>query len=71
MNTKEINKALKNLELLFGFGSLSKNLEIFSNKNEKVLGIFKLETPKMIWIDEFVCVRSNMFAFKCGDDSKN
>ena len=32
---------------------------------------FKIETPKDIWIDEFVCFRSRMYAFKCGDDSKN
>ena len=40
-------------------------------KNKKVIGKFKIETPKNIWIDEFVCLRSKMYAFKCGDDSKN
>ena len=30
-----------------------------------------METPKSIWIDEFICLRSEMYAFKCGDDSKN
>ena len=29
-----------------------------------------METPKNIWIDEFVCLRSKRYAFKCGDDSK-
>ena len=38
---------------------------------KKVIGKFKVETPKIIWIDEFVCLRSKMYAFKCGDDSKN
>ena len=40
-------------------------------KNEIIVGKFKLETPKIIWIDEFVCLRSKMYSFKCGDDSKN
>ena len=40
-------------------------------KNKKVIGKFKIETPKKIWIDEFVCLRSRMYAFKRGDDSKN
>ena len=39
-------------------------------KNKKVIGKYKIETPKNIWIDEFVCLRSKMYAFKCGDDSK-
>ena len=30
-----------------------------------------METPKNIWIDEFVCLRSKMSAFRCGDDNKN
>ena len=32
---------------------------------------FKIETPKSIWIVEFVCLRSKMYAFICGGDSKN
>ena len=32
---------------------------------------FKIETPKNSWIDEFICLGSKMYAFKCGDDSKN
>ena len=34
-------------------------------------GKYKLETPKSIWIDEFVCLRSKMYVFRCEDDSKN
>ena len=40
-------------------------------KNKKVIGKFKIETPKNIRIDEFICLRSKMYAYKCGDDSKN
>ena len=71
VNTKDIIKDLKNLEDLVDFSNLDKNHELFSNKNKKVIGRFKIETPKNIWIDEFVCLRSKMYAFKCGDDSKN
>ena len=71
VNTKDIIKDLKNLEDMFDFSNLEKNHELFSNKNKKIIGKFKIETPKNIWIDEFVCLRSKMYAFKCGDDSKN
>ena len=71
VSTKDFIKDLKNLEELFDFSNLDKNHELFSNKNEKVIGKFKIETPKNIWIDEFVCLRSKMYAFKCGNDSKN
>ena len=71
VNTKDIIKDLKNLEDIFDFTNLDENHEIFSNRNKKVIGKFKIETPKNIWIDEFVCLRSKMYAFKCGNDSKN
>ena len=61
---------MKNLEDIFDFSNLDKNHEIFRNKNKKLLGKFKNETPKKIWIDEFICLRSKMYEFKCGDDSK-
>ena len=71
MNTNDIIKDLKKLEDIFDFSNLDKNHELFSNKNKKGIGKFKIETPKNIWIDEFVCLRSKMFSFKCGDHSKN
>ena len=71
VNTKDIIKDLKKLEDIFDFSLLDKTHELFSNKNKKVFGFFKIETPKSISIDEFVCLRSKMYAFKCGDDSKN
>ena len=71
VNTKNIFKDLRNLEDIFDFSNLDKTHELFTNKNKKVIGKFKIETPKNIWIDEFICLRSKMYAFKCGDDSKN
>ena len=64
-------KDLKNSEDIFDFIDLGKSNELFSNKNEKVVSTFKLETPKKIWIDEFVCLRIEMYSFKCRDDIKN
>ena len=71
VNTKEIIEDLKNLEDRVDFSNLDENHELFSNKNKKVIGKFKIETPENIWIDEFICLRSKMYAFKCGNDSKN
>ena len=71
VNTKDIIKDLKILEDIFDFCNLDENHELFSNKNKKVIGKFRIETPKNIWIDEFIFLRSKCYAFKCGDDSKN
>ena len=54
IKTKNVIKDLKNQENMFDFNNLDKDHELFSNKNEKVIGKFKIETPKNIWIDEFV-----------------
>ena len=71
IETENIINDLKNLEDLFDFSNLDKNHELFSNKNKKVVGKFKIETPENIWIDEFVALRSKCYAFECGDNSKN
>ena len=71
INTENINNDLKNLENLFDFSNLDKNHEVFSNKNKKGIGKFKIESPQNIWIDEFIALRSKCYAFKCGDDSEN
>ena len=71
MKTKDIIKDLKNLENLFDFSNLDENHELFSNRNKKVIGKFKIETHKNIWIDEFVCLRSKAYSFKCKDKDEN
>ena len=70
VNREDIVKDLKNLENIFDFSNLDQSHEIFSNKNKKVLGKFKIETTENIWIDEFVCLRSKKYASNCGNDSK-
>ena len=68
---KNIGKINENLEDLFDFSSLNENHELFSNKNKKVIGKFEIETPKSIWIDKFICLRSKMYAYRCENDCKN
>ena len=65
MKTESIINDLKDLEDIFDFSNLDENHELFSEKNEKVIGKFKIETPKNIWIDGFVCLRSKAYSFKC------
>ena len=47
------------------------NYELFSEKNEKIVGGFKIETPKNIWIDDFTALRSEAYSFQCNDKNTN
>ena len=73
MKTKDIIKDLKNLEDIFDFSNLDEKHDLFTNRNKKVIGKFKIETPKNICYDEFVCLRSKAYSFKCkySIESKN
>ena len=71
MKTKHIIKDLKNLEDIFDFSNLDENHELFSEKNKKLIGKFKNECPKNICIDEFVCLRSKAYSFKCKNNDEN
>ena len=71
IRTQYINKDLKNLENLFDFSNLDVNHELLSNKKKKAMGKPKIETPKNFYKEEFVALRSKMYAFKCGDVSRN
>ena len=71
VDIKDIIKDLKKLYEFFDPSNLNESQELFSNKNKKVIGKFKNETPKKnSWIDKFVCLRSKMYAFICADDYK-
>ena len=35
------------------------------------MGKFKIETPKNIFIDEFIALGSKMYAFKCKDEKED
>ena len=60
---QNINNDLKNLGSLFDCCNLNENHELLSNKN-KVVCKFKIETPRSIWIDEFIALSSNAYSFK-------
>ena len=47
VNTKNIIQDLHNLKDYFDFSNLNEDHELFSNINKKVLGKFKIETPKI------------------------
>ena len=71
MKTKDIIKDLENSENIFDFINLDKNHELFSERNKKVIGKFKIETPKNVCIDKFVCLRSKAYSFKCKNEDEN
>ena len=69
--TQNIINGLKNLENRFDFKNLDKNHELIIEKNKEVFGKFKIETPKKIWTDEFVCLRSKVYSFKFKDNTES
>ena len=71
MNTKDIINDLKNLEEILNFSNLHENHELFSIENKKVIGKFKIETPKNVRTEEIVCLRSKAYSFKCNDNIEN
>ena len=71
MKTKIIIIDWNNLKYIIDFSNLDKNHELFSNENKDVIGKFKMETPKTVIIDEFVCLKSKLYAFESGEESKN
>ena len=71
IKSENIIKDLKNLEDMFYFSNIDENHELYSEKNKKVFGKFKIETPKNIFIDEFIALRSKMYAFKCKDKEED
>ena len=38
---------------------------------KKVVGRFKIETPKNVFIDEFISLGNEAFSFKCGSNDTN
>ena len=66
--TEDIIYDSQNFEDIFDFSNLDENHELFSNKNRKLICKFKIETPKNFWIDEFACLKSKVYSFKCKDN---
>ena len=71
MKSNEIVKDLDTLQetqKMCDFSNSDKNQKLFSNELKKVTGLLKIETPKNIWLDEFVRLRSKVYACKTGKD---
>ena len=47
-----------------------KTMNYSLTKTEKVIGKFKIETRENVWTEKFICLRSKVYSFKCGDDNK-
>ena len=45
-------------------------MKFFWLKNEPILRKFKIDTPKNIFLDEFIWLRSKAFLFVCGSDDE-
>ena len=71
IKTETIIKDSKKLEDVFDSSDLDENHEVFSEKNKKVFGKFKIETRKNFCIGEFVCLRSKAYSFKCKHNNEN
>ena len=71
VNRNDNIRDFKNLHDIFDISNIDGNHELFSNKNRKVVVKFKIENPKIIGIDEFVCLRSKVYSFRCAVDIKH
>ena len=58
--------AQHNFNILLHFSNLNKNHQIFSDKSKKNVGKLKIETPKNIWIHEFIPLGLEANSFKEG-----
>ena len=64
---------LQNQYKMFDFSDLSKEHKLFSNEFKKIPGNLKIQTPKSLYIEKFVCLRSNCYAYTTeldGNDNK-
>ena len=69
--TQLIKNDLENIENFFDFSNLNQNHNLFRNKNKIVVGKFKKETTKEIWIDELITLKSKAHSFECGNENTN
>ena len=64
---------LQDQSKIFDFKILNKEYKLFSNEFKKTPGFLKIETPKSLYIDKFVCLRSKGYAYTTeldGNDNK-
>ena len=69
----DLNK-LQDQYTMFDFSNLNKEHKLFSNEFKKIPGYLKIETPKSLYMDKFVCLRSKCYAYTTeldGNDNKS
>ena len=75
IKTTDLVNDLSSLEKqykLFDFSNLNKEHSLFSNEFKKIPGYLKIKTPKSLFIDKFVCLRSKCYAYTTQlDDYEN
>ena len=54
---------------IFDFSNLNKEHDLFSNEFNKIPVFLKIETPKSLYIDELVCLRSKCNSYTTELDS--
>ena len=66
IKTTDIVNDLSNLQhqhKMFDFSNLNKEHKLFSNEFKKIPGYLKIETPKSLYIDRVVSLRSKCYAY--------
>ena len=74
VRTKDIVNDLDKLQeqyRMFDFSNLDKEHKLFSNDFMKIPGYLKKETPKSLYINNFVCLRSKGYAYQTELDGKD
>ena len=74
IKTKDILGDLSKLQdryQMFDFSNLDEEHRLFSNEIKKIPGYLKIETPKSLYIDKFVCLRSKCYAYRTQLDGYN
>ena len=49
---------------IFDFSNMNKDHKLFSDKFKKMPGCLKIGTPKSLYLNKFVCLRSKCYAYK-------
>ena len=71
IRTTDIMNDLKKFGDFFDFINPKENHEIFSNRNEKVVGKCKIETPKCLYLEKSIILTSKGYAFECNDKTES
>ena len=71
IKTTNLVNDLSNLQeqyKIFDFINLNKEHKLFSNEFKKIPGYLKIETPRSLYIDKLVCLRSKCYAYTTQSD---